>query len=105
MGICEGMWLQRLLRELKLKVQASVKMFTDSQAAISIAKNSVHHDRTKHIEIDRHFISEKVNTGIIQLSYIPTRQQIVDVLTKALPRVSFDELNSKLGLYNIYNPA
>ena len=105
LGICEGMWLQRLLRELKVNVQASVKMFTDNQADISISKNPLHHVRTKHIEIDRHFISKKVNTGIIQLSYIPIRQQIADVLTKALPRVSFDELNSKLGLYNIYNPA
>ena len=82
-----------------------MKIFTNSQAAISIAKNPVHHDRTKHIEIDRHFMSKKVNTGIIQLNYIPIRQQIADVLTKALPRVSFDELNSKLGLYNIYNLA
>ena len=105
LGICEGMWLQRLLRELKVETKDTVKMFSDSQAAISIAKNPVHHDRTKHIEIDRHFISEKVNNGIVQLSYVPTRLQIADILTKALPRVSFDELNSKLGLYNIYNPA
>ena len=80
-------------------------MFSDSQAAISIAKNPVHHDGKKHIEIDQHFISEKVNNGIVQLSYVPTKFQIVDILTKVLPRVSFDELNSKLGLYNIYNPA
>ena len=105
LGICEGMWLQRLLRELKVETKDTVKMFSDSQAAINIAKNPVHHDRTKHIEIDRHFISEKVNNGIVQLSYVPTRLQIADILTKALPRVSFDELNSKLGLYNIYNPA
>ena len=80
-------------------------MLSDSQAAISIAKNPVHHDRTKHVEIDRHFISEKINNGIVQLSYIPTQLQLADVLTKALPRRSFDEFNSKLGLYNIYNPA
>ncbi|EXB93652.1 hypothetical protein L484_018038 [Morus notabilis] len=87
LGICEGMWLQRLLRELKVEAQDSVKMFSDSQAAISIAKNPVHHDRTKHIEIDRHFfISEKVNNEIVQLSYVPTKLQIADVLTKALPR-------------------
>lgn len=96
LGICEGMWLQRLLRGLKVEIQESVKMFSDSQVAISIAKNPIHHDRTKHIEIDRHFISEKVNNGIVQLSYIPTKQQIADTLTKALTRVSFDELNSKL---------
>ena len=73
--------------------------------ANNIVHNLFHHTQTKHIEIDRHFISEKVNNGIVQLSYVPTRLQIADILTKALPRVSFDELNSKLGLYNIYNPA
>ena len=53
LGICEGMWIQRLLRELKVETRDSIKMFSDSQAAISIAKNPVHHNRTKHIEIDR----------------------------------------------------
>lgn len=48
-------------------------MFSDSQTTINIAKNPMHHNRTKHIEIDRHFISEKVNNGIFQLSYVPTR--------------------------------
>ncbi|KAL5548711.1 hypothetical protein UlMin_003942 [Ulmus minor] len=105
LGICEGMWLQRLLRELRVEAKSTVRMFCDSQAAIDISKNPVHLDRTKHVEIDQHFISEKVNNGIIQLSYIPTKLQTTDILTKALPRTSFDEFNSKLGLYNIYNPA
>ena len=105
LGICEGIWLQRFIRELRVEAKKAVRMVSDSQATINIAKNPVHHDRTKHVEIDRHFISEKVNNGIVQLSYIPTRLQTVDILTKALPRTSFDEFNSKLGLYNIYNPA
>ena len=75
LGICEGMWLQRLLRELRVEAKKAVRMFSDSQADINISKNPVHHDRTKHVEIDRHFISEKVNNGIVQLSYIPTRLQ------------------------------
>ena len=77
------------------------RMFSDNQATLNISKNPVHHDRTKHVEIDRHFISEKVNNGIVQLSYIPTKLQTADILTKALPRISFDKFNSKLGLYNI----
>ena len=99
------MWIPRLLREVKVETRDSIKMFSDSQAAISIAKNPVHHDRTKHIEIDRHFISEKVNNGIVQLSYVSTKIHIADILTKAIPRVSFDELNSRPTLYNIYNPT
>ena len=80
-------------------------MFCDNQSTISIAKNPVHHDRTKHVEIDRHFIKEKIESDIISLQYIPTNQQIADILTKAVPRKIFEDLNSKLGLLNIYNPA
>ena len=71
--ICEGMWLQRLVKELEGETQDLIKMFSDSQAAISVAKNPIHHDKTKHIEIDQHFISEKVNNEIVQLSYVPTK--------------------------------
>ena len=59
-------------------------MLLDIQVAINIAKNPAHHDRSKHIQIG-----------------IPTRLQIIDILTKALPRTSFEEFSSKLGLYNI----
>ena len=80
-------------------------MMCGNQATISIAKNPMHHDRTKHIKIDRHFISKKIASVIVQLNYIPTRQQIANILTKALPRTNFEELSCKLGVYNIYKPA
>ena len=102
--ICEGMWLRRLLRELHTTT-GQINMFCDNQATIKIARNPVHHDRTKHVEIDRHFIKEKLDAGIVNLLYTPTRTQIADVLTKALPRTSFEELSYKLGLINIYLPA
>ncbi|RVX23717.1 Retrovirus-related Pol polyprotein from transposon RE1 [Vitis vinifera] len=59
-GICEGIWLKRLLEELQLAPHGPMKLMCDNQVAISIAKNPVHHDRTKHVEIDRHFIKEKI---------------------------------------------
>ena len=104
-GICEGIWLKRLLTELRVPIDEPIRLCCDNQAAISIAKNPVHHDRTKHVEIDRHFIKEKVEGRLIELIYTPTSSQIADILTKALPRVSFEELSSKLGMINIYCPA
>ena len=104
-GICEGVWLQRLLTELRVPMSLPMELMCDNQAAISIAKNSVHHDRTKHVEIDRHFIKEKIEAGTVKLSYTPSGSQTADILTKALPRVSFENLCSKLGLINIYCPA
>lgn len=104
-GICEGIWLKRVLNELGIQIAESIKTFCDNQSAISIAKNPVHHDRTKHVEIDRHFVKEKIETGVISLINIETSQQVADILTKAVPRKIFDELKSKLGLLNIYNLA
>ena len=105
LGICEGIWIQRLLKELGVTHKDPIMMFCDNQATISITKNPIHHAQTKHIEIDRHFISEKIKDSIVQLVYVPTKTQKADILTKALPRTSFEELSHKLGMDNIYNPA
>ena len=47
-----------------------MQLYCDNKAAINIAYNLVHHDRTKHVEVDRHFIKEKLETGVIYLVYI-----------------------------------
>lgn len=65
----------------------------------------MYHDRMKHMEIDHHFIKEKIEKGIIKLLHMSTSLQIVDILTKTLPRKNFEDLNSKLGLVNIYSPT
>lgn len=71
-GICKGMLLKRLLLEFKVISGEQINILCDNQVAISIAKNPIHHDQTKHVEIDRHFIKEKVEDGTINISYIPT---------------------------------
>ena len=83
--------------------EGPIKLFCDNQTTISIAKNPVYHDRTKHVEIDRHFIREKIEEGIINLTYTPSNLQTADILTKALPTITFDNLSSKLGMINIYS--
>ena len=104
-GICEGVWLKLLLKEMGLPLESSVKFLCDNQATISIAKNPVYHDRIKHVDIDRHFIREKIEDKSITVEYTLTSLQTADILTKALPRVIFDKFTSKLGMVDIYHPA
>ena len=65
LGICELLWLKRLLRELKITKTGPMKLYCDNKASINISNNPIQHDRTKHIEIDRHFIKEKLENGTV----------------------------------------
>ncbi|KAL6333802.1 hypothetical protein AAG906_028988 [Vitis piasezkii] len=104
-GICEAIWIKRLLEELKISYEFPMRLYCDNKATICIAHNPVHHDRTKHVEVDRHFITEKLEKEVISIKCIPIVQQVVDIFTKGLPRPTFDFLTSKLGLIDIYSQA
>ncbi|XP_044478603.1 uncharacterized mitochondrial protein AtMg00810-like isoform X1 [Mangifera indica] len=104
-GISEAIWLKRLFEDLKISVSYPMKVYCDNKAAISITHNPVLHDRTKHIEVDKHFIKEKIESGLICLSYVPTTDQIADILTKGLHKGQFELLVSKLAMENIFKPA
>ena len=104
-GVCELLWIRRVLEELKLRIDLPMKLFCDNKAAISIAHNPVQHDRTKHIEVDRHFIKENLDAGIICIPFVGTTEQTADVLTKGLFRPVFEKMISKLGMYDIYLPT
>ena len=105
MGICELLWVRIILKDLKINFEEPMKLYCDNKAAISIAHNPVQHDRTKHVEVDRHFIKEKVESKEVCLNYVPTKHQLADVLTKGLDRGSYENLVSKLGMHDIYSPT
>ena len=99
----EVVWVTSLFKELCVKLESSTIIYCDSKAALQIAANPVFHERTKNIEIDCHFILEKILQGLIRTNYIISKEQQADVLTKALGRTQHDFLLSKLGLLNIFN--
>ena len=94
-----------MLDELKITSPGSMVLRCDNKATIEIAKNPVHHYRTKHVKIDRYFIKEKIEERMLKLVYIPTNHQTTEIVTKALPRNSFENLKSKLGMIDIHSPA
>ena len=88
-GVCEVLWLHILLTEMGLFKDSPLMLYCDNKAAIDIANNPGQHDRTKHVEIDRHFIKEKLDRGIICMPYVSSSSQIADMLTKGLPEKTF----------------
>ena len=83
-GTCELMWLQSLLGDIGIVCGNPMTLYCDNKAIISIAYNHVQHDRTKHIEINRHFIKEKLNKGLICMRFVKSEDQLVDVFTKGV---------------------
>ena len=101
MALCsaEITWISSLLAELELKVQGTPVILSDSTSAAGIAANPIYHLRTKHFEIDLHFIRDKVIKGEIEISYVASKDQTADVRTKPLPYYKFDYFRSKLNVF------
>ena len=104
-GMCEGLCIKKLLEELRIAMKLPIKLYCDKKTAISISLNLVQHDRTKHVEVNRHFIKEKVENGIIYLTYIPTKEQTADIFNKGLPQQIFNDCICKFDMINIYDPT
>ena len=71
-GVCEVLWLKHALQEPRQPTIYLLKLYCDNKTTISIAHNLVQHDRTKDVEIDRHFIKEKFEASIICMPFVPT---------------------------------
>ncbi|KAJ0535497.1 putative RNA-directed DNA polymerase [Helianthus annuus] len=79
---CELMWLRNLLSELSVNCKLPMVLNCDSQAAMSIAANPVFHERTKHFELDLHFLREKVAVGIVSPTKVDSESELADIFTK-----------------------
>ena len=95
----EVTWIFHLLEDLGVHNLTPIALHCDNISAMHIAHNRVQHERTKHISIDYHFTREKILNGLLQLKYLPTSQQLADMLTKVLPSTQLQPLLSKLGMY------
>jgi len=89
-------WLRMLFKELQLPLPSPLTIWCDNSGSLDIASNPVSHARTKHIEVDVHFIREKVLNKDIQLRYLSTIDQLADIFTKGLPADRFSFLRDKL---------
>ena len=97
----QGVWLARLVEELIGREGDPPMLYVDNKATISLIKNSVLHDRSKHTEIRFHYIRKCADRGLIKIDFIRTEKQLGDIFNKSLARVKFEELHSKIGVQTI----
>jgi len=104
-GLCELLWLRRLLTEIGFAPNDEIDLFCDNKAAIDISHNPVQHDRTKHVEVDRHFIKQNLENKIIRFPFVKSEDQLADILTKAVCSKNFYNSLDKLGMKDLYAPT
>ena len=101
MALCqaskESVWMTDFLHSLSITLQGPMVVNGDNQGRIALAKNPVFHDRSKHIDVQYHYVRDLVKNEKIRLQYIPTSDMLAD-LTKSLPRIQHGRLSEGLGL-------
>ena len=105
LATCKLIWLRHLLQGLRFGKDEWMTFICDNQADLHIASNPVFHERTKHIEVDCHFIREKIALGCVVTSFVNSNDQLANIFTKSLkgPRIKY--ICNKFGAYDIYVPV
>jgi histone deacetylase 1/2 len=97
----EAIWVDSILKELGVTRQRTPILWCDNLGATYLTANPVFHSRTKHIEIDFHFVRERVAAGDLDVRFISTRVQLADVFTKPATRQMIDRFKSNLNLVTV----
>ncbi|WVZ70030.1 hypothetical protein U9M48_018734 [Paspalum notatum var. saurae] len=96
-AVAEASWLRQLLLELHAPLCRSTLVYCDNIITVYMASNPIQHQRTKHIEIDLHFVRERVALGEVRVLHVPTSLQFADIFTKGLPSPVFTEFRTSLN--------
>ncbi|GJZ55884.1 ribonuclease H-like domain-containing protein [Tanacetum coccineum] len=96
--VAETCWLRNLLRELHTPLSSATLVYCDNVSAVNLSCNLVQHQRTKHIEIDIHFVRDLVAAGHVRVLHVPSRYQFANIFTKGLPSTLFEEFRSSLSV-------
>ncbi|CAL8162590.1 unnamed protein product [Prunus armeniaca] len=104
-AMTELIWLKILMRELGFGLEKPMVLYCDNTLTIEIANNPIQHDKTKHIEVDRHFIKDNIVNGINTMLHIKRANQLADMMTHAISSKDFHTSLSKLGMCDIYPPT
>ena len=97
----ELIWVQSLLGELGISHSSVARLWCDNIGATYLSANPVFHARTKHIEVDYHFVRDRVAKKLVDIRFIPTNDQVADGFTKALSWRKLEEFKNNLNLIKL----
>ncbi|GKE87077.1 ribonuclease H-like domain-containing protein, partial [Tanacetum coccineum] len=96
--VAETAWIRNLLRELHSPLLTATLVYCDNVSAVYMSANPIQHQRTKHIEIDIHFVRDMVKVGHVRVLHVPSHFQYADIFTKGLPSALFEDFRSSLSV-------
>jgi hypothetical protein len=96
------LWMRQNLRDYGYKL-SKIPLLCDNESTIRMADNPVEHSRTKHIDIWYHFLRDHQQTGDIEIAYVNTQNQLVDIFTKPLDEKTFSKLRNELNTLDFRN--
>jgi hypothetical protein len=96
--VAEVTWLRQLLHELQTLPSRCTLVYCDNISVVYLSTNPIQHQRTKHVEIDLHFVREKVAIGQVCVLHVPMTLQFTDIFTKGLPSSVFNEFWFSLNI-------
>lgn len=92
------LWLKQMFKDIKVNCKEPITIYCDNTTTIDISKNPILHSKTKHVYIKLNFLKENVEAKEVKLVYVNTKEQIVDIFTKPLPKEAFGYLRDQLGV-------
>lgn len=97
-AVAESSWIRQLLQDPRCPLHQATAVFCDNVSAIYMSSNLVQHQRTKHIEIDQHFVRDRVSMGHVCVLHVPSSRQFADIFTKGLASPLFLDFRSNLNV-------
>nr|GEY21045.1 ribonuclease H-like domain-containing protein [Tanacetum cinerariifolium] len=96
--VAKTCWLRNLLCDLLTHLSSATLVYCDTVNVVNLSSNSVQHQRTKHIEIDIHFVQDLFAAGQVRILHVPSCYQYADIFTKGLPLTLFEEFRTSLSV-------
>ena len=105
LATCELICLKHLLQELRFRKDEQMKLICDNQVTLYISSNPIFHEKTKHIEVDCHFIKQKIASGCMTTNFVNFNDQLANILTNSLKGPKIKYICDKLGAFDLYAPS